>query len=397
MQVLKTTQDYFRLVDGLQGWRRNFSVDRTSNGSDLEFLKNFINVVENHLTPDQSGPGLSLQNTEGGHTRLRPDYELTEARRDLVFLTDGLEGLFQFLSSEIDGFHEGSAAVQSFLKDQGEPSHIFTDRDGTVNPYASLYRCSGQSLWNAHLMAKIHASLSGTGIILTSGPMYGPGASDLTLTGPDEWILAASKGREFLDRRGKLVQEVGPEALVRAFQTIQDDIQSLLMEPKFRVFATTGSGFQIKHLQLTVARQDVNGSIPDIVSTEFRTRVKDLVDNRSSTDGGFFVEDTGLDLEILPTDRENREFDKGSGLSFVLDRLSLQGDSVLVCGDTSSDIPMVREAKKRFAKCGAIMVTTDPGLVQKTGETGVPTLQVSHPEILVTGLFHFFCNHFAGS
>ena len=145
-----------------------------------------------------------------------------------------------------------------------------------------------------------------------------------------------------------------------------------------------------------VSRQDMSGSIPVNESEEFLKTVKKLAEEVCPT-GDLLIHDTGLDIEILPrlsqeSQAESATFHKGKGLEFLDDRLKLdvsKGPN-LVCGDTSSDVPMVETA---MALCPertwAIFITKDKQLIGRVTAICPRTLILPSPDCLVSTLYRF--------
>ncbi len=121
-------------------------------------------------------------------------------------------------------------------------------------------------------------------------------------------------------------------------------------------------------------------------------------------DGSTFrVHDTGKDVEVVVTvDGEDglKDFDKGDGLKFIDSRLGLElkRGPHLVCGDTVSDIPMLKAVMDYTDDVYAIFVTRDPELVRKVLGICPDTLIVPSPDILLTilGISALSARHLGG-
>ena len=144
----------------------------------------------------------------------------------------------------------------------------------------------------------------------------------------------------------------------------------LLQEQDYEKFNFIGSALQIKFGQTTVARQDISHSIKDDESSAFLEKVKGIVREVDPSGRNFRIEDTGLDIEIILTidvvsgDSPIKDFDKGDGLAFICSKLGIVAakGSTLVCGDTPSDIPMLKKAMEMFEDVWAVFVTRDEKL-----------------------------------
>ncbi|TVQ27671.1 MAG: trehalose 6-phosphate synthase, partial [Spirochaetaceae bacterium] len=173
-------------------------------------------------------------------------------------------------------------------------------------------------------------------------------------------------------------------------EKLNERIDRLLSRPEFATFALIGSGLQHKHGQTTVARQDIHGSIPDDLSEEFLESVQSTVRDVDPEGTIFGVEDTGKDVEIMLTVDGGRRFSKGDGLSYLNDALGLglSQSPCLICGDTSSDLPMVEKAVELGGRdrTAAVFVTRDEDLRRRVSAVLDRSHFVSTPDVLVAAL-----------
>ena len=166
----------------------------------------------------------------------------------------------------------------------------------------------------------------------------------------------------------------------------------LLQDPHFEKFNFIGSALQIKFGQTTVARQDISHSIKEAESAAFLEKVKSIVREIDPSGNNFRIEDTGLDIEIILTiegvagEAPIKDFDKGDGLSFICKKLELNSSksATLVCGDTHSDIPMLKKAVEMFDDVWAVFVTRDELLKKQVEEICPNSFTVPYPDILLT-------------
>jgi len=154
-----------------------------------------------------------------------------------------------------------------------------------------------------------------------------------------------------------------------------------------------GSGLQYKFGQTTIARQDVSSSIPELKSTAFLIKVENLLKRLDPDNQYFRIEDTGLDIEIILTVSDSgsdslKDFDKGDGLSFLNTELSLNlsDGKTLICGDTFSDLAMVKKSIEITGTTIAIFVTTDEKLKKELSRICPKSILVSSPDVLVWSL-----------
>ena len=161
-----------------------------------------------------------------------------------------------------------------------------------------------------------------------------------------------------------------------------------MQDPRYELFSLIGSGLQFKFGQTTVARQDIYGSIPAKESEAFMNVIEELIRDIDPRGEYFRTEDTGKDIEIILTvegESGLKDFDKGDGVSFLDGELGLglaRGGN-LVCGDTSSDIPMVAAARVKSPQTSAIFVTSETAIKQAVRRICEHTHFVSEPDILV--------------
>ena len=321
--------------------------------------------------------------------RLELDYEFDELDKDLLFVQEGEEALLTRMAELHPGFMEELEGALAFCRRFHLPLNcLLTDRDGTVNNYCGRYLSSIQSAYNAVFLSRFARQAVGRAVILTSAPLSDGGLEDLTVSPPRTFVLAGSKGREYLDdrgRRGALAVEADKqEQLERLNRRLSD----LLRDPGYEIFGLIGSGLQFKFGQTTIARQDIYGSIPEAESEGFVGVIRELICD-IDPDGLYFrIEDTGKDIEIILTVEGAsglKDFDKGDGILFLdseLD-LDLNGGENLVCGDTASDIPMVTAAAEKSPDLWTIFVTREEKLREAVRRTSERVNFVSEPDVLV--------------
>ncbi|MFW6312766.1 MAG: trehalose 6-phosphate synthase [Spirochaetota bacterium] len=320
------------------------------------------------------------------------DYERSELEKDIFFLDHSDDEFGDHLASrsEIgrDAFLGEVDDTVRFLRSR-EIANFISDRDGTVNNYCGRYRSSHQSIWNAVYLTRFVRSVCTDPVILTSAPLTGEGLLSLSAMPSGSTLYAGSKGREYQDRDGNLsAMELGDEESA-SLERINDALRELVSQRRFLAFAAIGSGLQPKFGETTVAKQDIHRSIPEARSEEFLRAVRDTVAQVDPGGTVFGIEDTGKDIEIT-LKANGSAFSKGDGIRFLDERLELglaEGPN-LICGDTSSDVPMVEEAVRLGAgdHTSAIFVTTDTELRARVGEAIADSHFVSEPDVLVVAL-----------
>jgi len=320
-------------------------------------------------------------------------YEINELKKDILFLEKGEEQFLKFLENVHVDFTAQVQGIVNALKAK-EFRTLVTDRDGTVNNYCGRYASSIQSAYNAVFLTRFARTIDNA-VILTSAPLSDIGLIDISTSPEGAFIHAASKGREYINREDKRCHFPIKEEKQKKLNELNAELSSLIKDPQYAKFALIGSGLQFKFGQTTIARQDITKSIPDDESLNFLTLIKNLVCRLDENGTFFLIEDTGKDIEIVLSvesdeeDGEPRDFDKGDGLSFLNKHagLHMEKGGNLICGDTSSDIPMIPACLHFSDKTDAVFVSNgNTEFEQKIKRLYPRTLVVSTPDVLVAAL-----------
>ncbi|MFP4383837.1 MAG: trehalose 6-phosphate synthase [Spirochaetia bacterium] len=327
-----------------------------------------------------------LLTLDGKEVPFSLEYEISELEKDIVFLNGGEQELYGYLESLHSGFSSEVAEGVEFLKGT-RFKNLFSDRDGTVNNYCARYNTSVQSAYNAAFIAKYVKNRVENGVILTSAPLEGIGIIDLSAMPEYSVIFGGSKGREMADLKGERHRYPVEEDKQEKLDELNRNLQDLLDRNGYRKLRMIGSGLQFKFGQTTVARQDMNGSVDPKKSDDFLRDVENMVSELDPDHQVFRIEDTGKDIEILLTvEGGSRDFDKGDGIEFIDQTLGLgllDGPN-LICGDTHSDVPMVRASMARTENTRAVFVTKDEELKQEVRNVCESCLFLEEPDTLVT-------------
>lgn len=316
------------------------------------------------------------------------DYEFNELRKDLFYLRHGEDAFLV----ELERLHPHlTSQVTEARRKLADPHFncFITDRDGTVNNYCGRYRSSIQSAYNAVFLASFARSRCRNPIILTSAPLEGPGLADVSVVPAGSFILAASKGREFLDLSGRHFRQPLAPSEEELLTQLNARLRELVARPENQIFGLIGSGLQFKFGQSAVARQDISNSAPEEKSRAFLETVTALVRELDPAGDVFRVEDTGLDIEIIVTIRSDqglKDFDKGDAVRYLdatLD-LNLAEGPHLVCGDTASDLPMALAAQERCPDTRVVFVTTNKELAARVRASCPQAILLDSPDALVT-------------
>lgn len=315
-------------------------------------------------------------------------YEVTEIRKDIFYLENTEDEFLKYLESLHPDFSSFVQLGVDILK--GKHFNCFiTDRDGTTNNYCGRYRSSIQSVYNAMFLTRFAVNTTINPIIITSAPLKDIGLVDISVNPENTIIYAASKGREFIDLAGTRKSFPIDDEKQQAINQLQHKIADLIKEPEYERFSLIGSGFQLKFGQITIARQDINNSIPESESEAFLALVKNIVKEMDPEHKNFRVEDTGLDIEIILTVSDEKaglkDFDKGDAVKYLAKELSLNMEKGphLICGDTGSDVPMLEAAMETTDDVWAIYVTKKSELARRVKTVCPNAVIVPEPDMLV--------------
>ncbi|MGD8893051.1 MAG: hypothetical protein PVF94_08480, partial [Desulfobacterales bacterium] len=142
--------------------------------------------------------------------------------------------------------------------------------------------------------------------------------------------------------------------------------------------------------QTTIARQDISRSVSEDESEALLKKIRSLVSDIDPENTNFRIEDTGLDIEIILTieDSESgpKDFDKADSVKFLDSELglNLSEGPHLICGDTSSDIPMIEASMSKTDDTWSIFVTEDKELADRVTAVCPNAVIVPEPDMLVT-------------
>ena len=385
---MQNLSQFYEFMDSIQTVRRmitGYYLIQAHHERHVESLENALSAMDNL-------PGDSLDkrlDAAGRTVTVTIDYERRELEKDVYFLTHSDEEFLDYLSRMHDGFAEEVAQTVEFLEAH-EIRTFVSDRDGTVNNYCGRYRSSHQSVWNAVYLTEFVRAIPAAPVLLTSAPLFEKGLLAMSAMPEHSTHYGGSSGREFCDREGNRGALELSDDQASALKELNARIDGLLATPEFATFALIGSGLQHKYGQTTVARQDIHGSIPDELSDEFLETIRSTVRDVDPEEAVFGIEDTGKDVEIMLTVEDGRRFSKGDGLAFLNDALGLglSDSPCLICGDTSSDVPMVEKAVELGGSelTAAVFVTSDDDLRRRVAAVLDRSHFVSTPDALVAAL-----------
>lgn len=378
---IETFRQFYKFLNKVKKSRKKV-FDLIEKGKEVdesyvEALKDYLKEIKN-ITKREGKYVLLTDEGESIETNL--DHEIEGIRRDLIFVRQGEDDLEGYMERQNPSFSKEKKEVVKYLKKKSL-DNLVVDRDGTISSYAERYFSSLQAIYNAVFLNDLIETLDNA-IIMSSAPLKE--LKEVNILGKNNLILAGSRGREFY-YKNKAKNFHLPTREKRKISNLVREIKRLLRIEKFSKFAYLGSGLQRKFGSVTVARQDISGSISKKKSQDFLKRVKEIVEWVDPRGDYFYVEDTGLDINISL--KWNKSiFDKGSGLSFILDMEHLTLNNALVCGNSYADLSIVERAKGLADKLNVIFVTEDKELKKKVRNAHKDALFVSRPEILMFAL-----------
>ncbi|MFW5960507.1 MAG: trehalose 6-phosphate synthase [Chitinivibrionales bacterium] len=403
---IKSLEDLFHLMNRTKKARKRIV---------KEYLEKGTFSAEDFNTLKEAEMKLEKIEHLGESVRLSPDenspqglfdisYEENELKKDIFFLTMGEEEFKENLllkNTEIrDEVREALRTLEGI-----EFNNFISDRDGPVNNYCSRYLSSVQSVYNSVFLCRFAKTVSGNTVIVTSAPLRNGGFMDVHTMPEGEFVLAGSMGREYVNKKRQVKTYPVKKERQKKLDDLNSRIADILVQPEYKKFSYIGSGFQQKYGQTTIARQDIAETIPEKESLEFLKVLKGVVNDIDPENKYLMIDDTGMDVEIILTvdpgginmeyneGGETKEFTKGDGIHFLEGEipLDLSTGPNFICGDTSSDVPMLEAALTRSEDTYTIFVTQDQELRAEITELTDKAIFVSEPDVLVfilNELFH---------
>ena len=370
-----------------------------TDGAVARELGEILAEIDSLCEPD----GTLRFDTPGGPISTHVRYERTELRRDALLAAEGFDAIIDETSES----HGGSTPVEALRAHGGSTlaeaemlaeslcgrrfDRFITDRDGTVNGYCARYATAVQPAWAAHCLTRFVEGCCGRSVMLTAGPLRGPGIVDLSTMPSDAMVLAASKGREYRREDGDEGAQPLPEAGQAALERFTSAVTALHAEERYRIFAYVGSGLQVKHGMVAVGYQDTAATVPRELAAEYHRRLEEAIGESDPERTLLGVEDTGREMEVALREGTGGRhgFDKGDGIEWLDTalRLELAGRRVLICGDTSSDVPMVERAAALGARVTAIFAGGDKTVRERVGAQSEEAYFVESYEALLLGLY----------
>ncbi|CAB07584.3 Alpha,alpha-trehalose-phosphate synthase [UDP-forming] 2 [Caenorhabditis elegans] len=367
---VETLDDFFSLMMKTRNVRRQI-VGRVLKGIPIRshFAISLRNAKESleqickpgtHTAEFKSGP----DSKEVAHFEI--DNELQEFERDLSFIdyvqSDDADNVEQFVDTlisshpiSVETYKKEVENAVELLYSADHFHYFFTDRDGTLKSYSCSYPSSIQPAYSGVIQAQFARRCAQTCVILTTAPLMHIGVLDVSTIPNGYYYFGASGGREwFIDNGHNFKDESilkGEKADVLA--SAYTRISHLLEEPEFRPFTWVGSGLQKHYGHLTIAFQDVYKTITEAQGKQLHEEIEKIVKDVDPHGTRLQLASTEFDIKVyMKTETDGHVFDKGDGLRLLCEKMhcDLTEGNVLVCGDSSTDIPMLKECLIRNPK-----------------------------------------------
>uniref|UniRef100_A0AC35FDQ1 Trehalose-6-phosphate phosphatase helical bundle domain-containing protein n=1 Tax=Panagrolaimus sp. PS1159 TaxID=55785 RepID=A0AC35FDQ1_9BILA len=413
-QDIKTLDDFYTMMMRTRDVRRQI-VERVLKGIPIRphFGISLSNAKESLLQACESNSTVLRVMTSGDpdaavpHASFDIRTELDEFEKDLNFLkyvtSDDVYNVESFIETlqvyhpvSKDKYREEVMALGDLFTDADHFNYFFTDRDGTLKLYSCSYPASVQPAYSGVIQAQFARRCAQTCAILTTAPMMQIGILDVSTIPEGYYYYGASAGREwFIDPSSKFKDQSIPEQDLELLDRVFLAISLLLEDPKLKHFAWIGSGLQKHYGHLTIARQDANRSIPDSQTQALVSKVHQIVKEIDPTGQTLSIIESETDMKIYLKERDSGEiFDKGQGIELLVNHMKcdLSTGTILVCGDSETDLPMLKVCLKNNATgVFTVWVTTNEELrntVRKLCEeyNNRNYVFVSCPEVLLGGM-----------
>ncbi|VDK71872.1 unnamed protein product [Litomosoides sigmodontis] len=317
--------------------------------------------------------------------------ELAELENDLEFLrfiqSDEINNVEQFVMT-LGNYHPAgqTAFVDevnkafALLTEGDHFQHFFTDRDGTLKSYSCSYPASIQPAYSAVIQAQFARRCAQFCAIVTTSPLMHIGVLNVSTMPEGYYAYGASAGREwYLNPSLQFKDDSVNDADLALLTNVFERLEELLEQPEYRNFTWIGSGLQRHYGHITIARQDVNYSVPRHRSSLLYQAVCKIMNEVDPTSTTLTLREGEFDLKIFTkvalsevnsatAKISGRIFNKGHGIRLIKSKMGLKLNcgKILVCGDSETDLPMLEECLMCSpANVYTIWVTTNPQLQEK--------------------------------
>ncbi|KAH7698921.1 Protein TPS-2, partial [Aphelenchoides avenae] len=410
---IKDLDDFYSLMMRTRDVRRQI-VERVLKGIPIRshFSISLSNAKESLLLACQPGtrtlhlkPSLEEdEQTEPAHFDIAN--ELDEFEKDLNFMkfiqSDDVYNVEQFINSlqeyhpvSADKFRDEVIELGDMLTEADHFNFFFTDRDGTLKSYSCSYPASIQPAYSGVIQAQFARRCAQTCAIVTTAPLMRIGVLDVSTIPEGYYYFGASAGREwFIDPANKFKDQSIPEEDLELLERVFAAISDLLEEPKFKHFTWVGSGLQKHYGHITIAHQDAFNSVPRHQVRAIDQKIKDIIHRIDPDQHTLKVKETETDIKIFLKSESGEIFDKGQGIRLLVEHMKcdISNGTILVCGDSSTDLPMLQAClEANPSGVYTVWVTRSDELKQTVRELcerfgNKNFVFVSCPEVLLGGM-----------
>uniref|UniRef100_A0A915A460 alpha,alpha-trehalose-phosphate synthase (UDP-forming) n=1 Tax=Parascaris univalens TaxID=6257 RepID=A0A915A460_PARUN len=320
---LKLLADFYQLMDKTCQVRRQIA-ERVLKGIAIRphfgvSLENAKSSLENSCIPGthklvlETAVGCDDSDGGGGHPSAKFDVtnELEELDKDLAFLqfiqSDEINNVEQFVAT-LGRFHpSGPEAFKEevekafALLSRGDHFHyLFTDRDGTLKSYSCSYPASIQPAYSAVIQAQFARRCAQFCAIVTTSPLMHIGILNVSSMPEGYYAYGASAGREwYMNPAMQFKDDTINEEDLALLNNVFEKVEELLEQPEYRNFTWIGSGLQKHYGHITIARQDINNSVPKHRSALLYEAVNKIVDEVDPTGSTLTLRESDYDLKIF--------------------------------------------------------------------------------------------------
>uniref|UniRef100_A0A914C1T9 alpha,alpha-trehalose-phosphate synthase (UDP-forming) n=1 Tax=Acrobeloides nanus TaxID=290746 RepID=A0A914C1T9_9BILA len=410
---IKTLDDFYSMMMRTRDVRRQI-VERVLKGIPIQshFGISLNNAKESLLLSCKPNttvlylkPSSDQEDGELAHFDIK--MELDEFEKDLNFLkfiqSDDVYNVEQFINTlslyhpvSDEKFREEVIAIGDLFTDADHFNFFFTDRDGTLKSYSCSYPASVQPAYSGVIQAQFARRCAQTCAIVTTAPMMQIGVLDVSTIPEGYYYYGASAGREwFIDPATKFKDTSIPENHLELLDRIFMAISELLDDPKFRHFNWLGSGLQKHYGHITVAHQDAFHSVPESSAKAIDQKIREIVSQVDPHENVLSIKESETDIKIFLKSKLSGDiFDKGNGIRLLVRHMKcdLKNGTILVCGDSETDLPMLEECLKGNPQgVFTVWVTTNEELRIRVKEVceqhnNKNFVFVSCPEVLLGGM-----------
>ena len=328
----------------------------------------------------------ALSHSEDASLRLDLGLEIEQLENDALYLEDGREALRKRLGKRRPGLGE---AVRRGLKAiAGETFNtLLCDADALFRPAGHRLATSFQPAWNAVAAGRFAMARSRRPVLWSDAPLTSLLAR--AALPPQTFAYAGSLGRQWQTAASDQGQAALSREKHELTQAMAERITSLMAASDRLPFLWVGSGLQLRHGEISIARQDVARSIDEDDSLTLLEHIHDAVDAIDPQRQHFRVDDDGYDVTITPTSANRdlwNDFSPAEGLRNINQALDLDlaTGPHLVCAAGSPGVALIAALAAHTPNLRAILVTDRDDLAARATELCRHVAIVRHPDTVAS-------------